>query len=107
MPWAGDRALSRIVGKHVWAVEGIGGNGVSLSPGIAIDQSASGIQHTASLNQAFRGGPIVNGRGQVVAIASLAYTPLGFPSGDVSFGVPVQTACDRVLSCSGEVPGAA
>jgi S1-C subfamily serine protease len=107
MPWAGDRALSRIVGKHVWAVEGIGGNGVSLSPGIAIDQSVSGIQHTASLNQAFRGGPIVNGRGQVVAVASLAYTPLGFPSGDVSFGVPVQTACDRVLSCSGEVPGAA
>ncbi len=106
LPWAGDRYVARIVGKHVWAVEGIGGNGVSLSPGTVIDQSDLGIQHTAALNSAFRGGPVVNGRGEVVAIASTAYAPLNYPGGDVSFGVPVQAACERVLSCSGEVPGA-
>jgi hypothetical protein len=48
----------------------------------------------------------VNGRGQVVGIASTAYIPFGYAGGGVSFGIPVQAACDRVLSCSGDVPGA-
>jgi Trypsin-like peptidase domain len=106
IPWADSASLSRIVGRHVWAVEGIGGNGVSLSPGTVIDQTDVGVQHTAALNPAFRGGPIVNGRGEVVAVASSGYLPLGYPAGGVSFGVPVQAACERVLTCNGDVPGA-
>lgn len=105
LPWADDDALADIVGERIWAVEGIGGNGVSLSPGSVIDQSSVGIQHTAALNAAFRGGPVVNGRGEVVAIASIGYAPLNYATGDVSFGVPVQAACERILECSGEVPG--
>lgn len=106
VPWAGDDDLSGLVGKHVWAAEGFAGNDVALSPGTVIDQSATGIQHNAPLNAAFRGGPIVNGQGEVVGIVSTAYQPLGYPGGAVSFGVPIQAACERVLSCSGEVPDA-
>ncbi len=105
LAWADDEALARVVGDRIWAVEGIGGNGVSLSPGSVIDQSSVGIQHTAALNAAFRGGPLVNGRGEVVAIASIGYAPLNYATGDVSFGVPVQAACDRILECRGDVPG--
>jgi hypothetical protein len=106
LPWADNQAMSRLVGRHVWAAEGIGGNGVTLSPGTVIDQSDVGIQHTSPLNAAFRGGPIVNGQGEVVGIASTGYTPLNYPGGAVSFGVPVQAACERILNCSGDVPGA-
>ena len=48
----------------------------------------------------------VNGQGEVVGIASLAYAPLNFNPGDVPFAVPVQAACERVLTCGGDVPGA-
>ncbi len=106
LPWADGDALAHLVGERVYAVEGLGGNGVSLSPGFVIDQSEAGIQHTAALGQAFRGGPVVNGRGQVVGIASLSYAPLNFAPGDVTFAVPVQSACERVLVCAGDVPGA-
>ena len=106
LPWADNDTMARLVGRHVWAAEGIGGNGVTLSPGTVIDQSDVGIQHTAPLNPAFRGGPIVNGQGEVVGIASTGYAPLNYPSGAVSFGIPVQAACERILNCSGDVPGA-
>ena len=105
LPWADDDALAHIVGARVWAAEGIGGNGVSVSSGSVIDSSAVGLQHTAPLNQAFRGGPLVNGRGEVVGIASTGYAPLNYAGGDVSFGVPVQAACERILNCTGDVPG--
>jgi S1-C subfamily serine protease len=106
IPWAGNGTMSRLVGRPVWAAEGIGGNGVSLSQGTVIDQTDVGLQHNVPINAAFRGGPIVNGRGEVVGIASVGYSPLNYPSGAVSFGIPVQAACERILSCSGDVPGA-
>lgn len=106
LPWAGDEAMARLVGQRVWAVQGVGGNGVSVSGGAVIDQADGVIQHTAALNPAFRGGPLVNGQGQVVGIASTAYQPLNYPGGDVSFAAPVQDTCLRVLSCTGDVPGA-
>lgn len=105
LAWAGERALADLVGEPVWAVQGIGGNGASVSIGTVIDQTATGIQHTAGLNAAFRGGPLVDGRGRVVAVASTAYSPLGYSSGDVAFAAPVQSTCERVLECSGDVPG--
>lgn len=106
LPWADADALAHLVGERVYAVEGLGANGVSLSPGFVIDQSTAGLQHTVALGQAFRGGPLVNGHGEVVGIASLAYAPLNFAPGDVTFAVPVQATCERVLTCSGDVPGA-
>jgi S1-C subfamily serine protease len=106
VPWAGADGLAHLVGERVYAVEGLGANGVSLSPGFVIDQSTAGIQHTAALGQAFRGGPLVNGAGEIVGIASLSYAPLNFAPGDVTFAVPVQATCERVLSCAGDMPGA-
>jgi S1-C subfamily serine protease len=106
LPWAGNDTMAELVGTRVWVAQGFGGNHVSLSSGTVIDQSDVGLQHNAAVNAAFRGGPIVNGDGEVVGIASQAYAPLNYPSGAVSFAPSVQFACERVLSCSGDVPGA-
>jgi hypothetical protein len=48
---------------------------------------------------AFRGGPIVNSDGEVVAIASRAYAPQGFDPGAVLFAPTVQLTCDKILHC--------
>ena len=80
---------------------GLGGAGVSLSPGLVVDQSQVGMQHSAPVGNAWQGGPLLTAEGEVLAIASIAYAPLGFDPGDLTFAVPVEGACERVLTCSG------
>ena len=38
-------------------------------------------------------------KGDALAVASRGYAPLGFASDEIFFGVPVRTACERVLKC--------
>ena len=93
-------------GRRVYVGSGLGGSGVSLSPGLVIDQSQAGIQHSAPVGNAWQGGPLLTAEGEVLGIASIAYAPLGFDPGDLTFAVPVEGACERVLTCSGgEVSG--
>ena len=56
--------------------------------------------------QAFQGGPLINSKGDVVAVASRAYAPLGFTSDGVYFSVPIRSSCDRVLRCPSGEPNA-
>ena len=37
--------------------------------------------------------------GEVLAVASRAYSPLGFPPEAVFFGVPIRSACTTVIRC--------
>ena len=95
------------LGDRVFAVSGWGGSGAAVTQGFVADVSASGLQHDARLGPQFSGGPIVNGKGQVVALASRTYAPLGFEASDVWFAPPISVACDKVLSCpGGRVAGA-
>ena len=87
------------LGERLFAVSGLGGSGGSVTQGFVADVSAAGIQHDASIGQAFQGGPLVNSDGKVVAIASRTFAPLGFTSDGVWFGVPPRAACERVLKC--------
>jgi hypothetical protein len=41
----------------------------------------------------------VNSNGEVVAVTSRLYAPLGFTSDQVPFAVPVRMTCERVLKC--------
>ena len=50
-----------------------------------IDVSASGIAEDAAIGPAFQGGPLINQAGQVVAVASRSYAPLGFTTDGVWF----------------------
>lgn len=101
LDWASEETRANALGRRVYVASGLGGAGVSLSPGLVVDQSRSGIQHSAPMGNAWQGGPLLTAEGEVIGIASLAYAPLGFPPGGVPFAVPVDQACEQVLTCSG------
>jgi len=101
LDWAGDDVLSQALGTRVFPVSGTGGAGATLTSGTLIDQSSAGFQHTAPLGLDFQGGPVVNGDGKVLGVASLAYQPLGYDNGQIHFSPPISAACSRVLNCTG------
>ena len=86
-------------GERLFAVSGLGASGGAISQGFVADVSSAGIQHDAAIGSAFQGGPLVNDKGEVLAVASRAYAPLGFGTEAVFFGVPIRTACEKVLKC--------
>jgi hypothetical protein len=88
-------------GDHIYAVSGLGTAGAALTEGTVIDVSSSGIAEDAAIGPAFQGGPIINQTGQVIAIASRTYAPLGFTSTAVWYAPYPQAACNKVLSCPG------
>jgi S1-C subfamily serine protease len=92
------------IGERIFAVSGLGARGAAISQGFVGDVSTVGIQHDAAVGAAFQGGPLVNSKGEAVGIASRAYSPLGFSSDSVFFGIPVKAACDKVLECPGGDP---
>lgn len=96
------------LGERVFAVSGLGGSGASIVQGQVADVFAEGIQHTAPVGQAFRGGPLIDSNGDVVGIVSADYGPLGFFPGDVTWAIPVSRSCERILRCpDGNIGGAA
>lgn len=98
LTWAtGDDAA--VTGERVYAASGVGAAGITFSPGTVLDQSADGIQMTAPVGSAWQGGPVVTQDGKVIAVASLAYQPLGFNPGQVPFAAPVEAACETLLDC--------
>jgi S1-C subfamily serine protease len=88
-------------GDHIYAVSGLGSAGASITQGAIIDVSASGVTEDAAVGPAFQGGPLINQAGQVVAVASRTYAPLGFTNDGVWFAPYVEAACNKVLSCPG------
>ena len=93
-------------GERLFAISGLGAAGGAISQGFVADVSAAGLQHDVAIGQGFQGGPLINSEGEVVAVASRAYAPLGFASDQVFFAPLVRAACEKVLKCpSGEVGG--
>lgn len=98
LPWAPtDPPLQ--IGDRVFVVSGLGAAGGSISQGFVADVSATGIQHDSPVGAAFQGGPLLNSNGEVVALASRAYSPLGFAPESVFFGVPIRSSCTEVIRC--------
>ena len=87
------------VGDRVFVVSGLGAAGGAISQGFVADVSANGIQHDAPVGAAFQGGPLLTSGGEVLAVASRAYAPLGFAPEAVFFGVPIRASCVEVLRC--------
>ena len=71
LDWAGDDVLSKALGSSIFPISGTGGAGATITSGMLIDQSTAGFQHTAPLGTDFQGGPVINGDGKVLGIASL------------------------------------
>jgi hypothetical protein len=75
-----------------------------VSPGLVIDVSAAGLQHTAAVGTAYRGGPLLTGSGEVLGMLSTDYNPLNFDPGAVTFAPNIVAACNGLLDCSGRIP---
>lgn len=88
-------------GERIFIVSGLGGAGGAITQGFVADVSGAGLQHDAGVGQAFQGGPIITSEGAVLAVASRAYAPLGFPSDGVFFAPQIRASCDKVLKCPG------
>jgi len=95
------------VGDRVFAMSGLGGSGGAISQGFVADVSAAGIQHDVPVGAAFQGGPLLDSKGEVLAVASRAYAPLNFATDAVFFAAPIRDACNKVLHCpGGDITGA-
>ena len=88
-------------GDRLFAVSGLGTAGASLTQGSVVDVSSSSVAIDTPIGAAFQGGPLVDRSGDVVAVASRTYAPLGFTSDGVYYAPYVQAACSKVLSCPG------
>ena len=98
LAWAAGDAPPKI-GDRVFAISGLGSTGASITQGFVADVSADGVQHDAPVGPQYQGGPLLNSNGEVVAVASRAYSPLGFATSIVFFAPPVRASCDTVLRC--------
>jgi hypothetical protein len=90
-----------VPGDHLFAVSGLASAGAKVTQGTVIDVSASGVQIDVGIGSDFQGGPLVAQNGQVVAVASRTYSPLGFATDGVWYVPYVEAACNKVLSCPG------
>ncbi|MEZ5227638.1 MAG: serine protease [Acidimicrobiales bacterium] len=95
------------LGGRVFAVSGIGGQGATATPGVLVDRSAQGLQHTAPLGTFFVGGPLVDGEGRVLGMASMTYQPLGISGGAVAQSPDVAAMCSTLLTCDDTTAGRA
>ncbi|HUP68555.1 MAG TPA: trypsin-like peptidase domain-containing protein [Acidimicrobiales bacterium] len=100
LPFA-DKEPPMKTGERLFIVSGLGGAGGSITQGFVADVSGAGLQHDAAVGQSFQGGPLINSEGEVLAIASRAYAPLGFTSEGVYFAPLVRAACEKVVKCPG------
>ena len=100
LEFASDAGQLDSLGSRVFALSGVGGNGATASPGVLLDHSLVGLQHTAPIGTLFRGGPLLNGDGKVLGVASDHYRPFGIDPGDVRQAPDVRAICVVVLACS-------
>lgn len=106
LPWSTGKDAVKL-GERVFAVSGLGSEGGGITQGFVSDVFSEGIQHTAPIGNVFRGGPLIDSNGEVLGVASADYGPLGFAPGAVTFAMPVDKSCERVLRCPGGEAGGA
>jgi S1-C subfamily serine protease len=105
---ADEQVQASTVGRPVFALGGLGGQGASAVPGVAVDRSELGWQHTVPVGTLYVGGPLVDGAGRVVGLVTNAYRPLGVDPGAVGQAPDVAGLCVELLRCSRSMdPGAA
>ncbi|HEY2815172.1 MAG TPA: serine protease [Acidimicrobiales bacterium] len=98
LPWA-DPGANPKIGDRVFAISGLGSTGAAITQGFVADVSTDGLQHDAPVGTQFQGGPLLDSDGNVVAVASRTYSPLGFQPESVFFAPLVRSSCEVVLHC--------
>ncbi len=98
LPWESAGTPPKI-GDRVFAISGLGSTGAAITQGFVADVAADGLQHDAPVGPQFQGGPLLDSDGNVVAVASRTYAPLGFQPDAVYFAPLIRLSCSSVLKC--------
>ena len=93
LPWV-DAAGTPKPGDRLFTVK----DG-KLVTGVILNSSLTGIEHNVFVDDKLQGAPLVNQKGEVLAMASRAYNPDGRGTETVFTGVPIALACDQVVRC--------
>ena len=93
-----DEPLRR--GDALYAVGIAGTNTPTVMQGVVAGLSDVAIVPSVPVNAFTSGGPLVDGSGRVVAVASLDYAPFGVVEGNVVYAPPIRLVCERLLDCT-------
>lgn len=96
--WRNDKPDPQ-AGDRIFAVSAVPDNRVT--PGILTNAAGGVFQHNIFIDDGRRGGPLVNIKGEVIAISSAAFTGGGVPTDSTFFAVPIHGLCDVVMLCGG------
>ncbi len=97
LPWGDDNSAAK-AGDKVYLV----GAGAGSAPvaGAITNVTSTSIQHNIFIDGRRQGAALVNEKGQILGMASLALNP-AFGGQTDFYAVPISGACERVLSCGG------
>lgn len=93
LPWVNASAAPK-AGERLFTIK----DGRLLT-GAILGNSLTGVEHNIFVDDKLQGAPLVNQKGEVLAMASRAYNPDGKGTETLFIGVPISFACDQVLRC--------
>lgn len=87
-------------GDAVYAVGVAGPETPTILEGLVAGVSANAVVPNLPLNDFMAGGPLVDGAGRVVAIASQKYAPFGEVEGNLVYAPPIRSVCEVLIDCT-------
>jgi S1-C subfamily serine protease len=88
------------LGDAIYAI-GVAGPGTpTIVEGAVAGSSDAAIVPNLQLNSFLEGGPLIDGAGDVVAVASQVYAPFGEVPGTLRYAPPIRLICERLLDCT-------
>lgn len=94
LPWATEPVKA---GDKIFAA----GAGQKVSPGVVSGVGDVAIEHNIFIDDVRVGAPLVNQKGEIVAIASKVYNPSGKGTDTLFIAIPIRQVCERLLRCGG------
>ena len=101
LPVLGTASARPVLAQAVMVIGSPLGLGGTVSAGVISGfrslEGSEYVQFSAPISPGNSGGPVVDARGRVVAVASAKFAGSGIEA--LSLGIPVQTACSALVAC--------
>lgn len=91
--------LGILTGSPVFSISALN---TAVVPGAVAVVTSDGFRHSGPADSDFRGGPILNGDGEIVGFVNNSYQPSGIPGGNVPWSPTVVQLCKVLLECEDE-----
>ena len=93
-------------GDAVYAVGVAGPQTPTILEGKVAGVSAQAVVPDLPMNDFLAGGPLIDGAGRIVAIASQHYSPFGDVEGNLIYAPPIRMVCEVLIDCTAADVGA-